>query len=124
MENNLDGVQYFLARIKEFEKAYRMESWKFQLLYENNPETLPGYNGRAAVDYSEWAFLYENLTHLDSTLCESPPWVVTDTDQQKPENLSGFCFSGGRCDHLSASVFRSRRESSLGQARRERSGGY
>ena len=48
MENDSNGVQYFLARIKEFEKMYRMKSWNFQLLYENNRKALPGYNGRAA----------------------------------------------------------------------------
>ena len=61
MEDNSEGIQYFLGRIKEFETKYRMESWKFQLLYENNRAALPGYNGQAAVDYCEWAFLCENF---------------------------------------------------------------
>jgi len=97
------GVQYFLARIKEFEQRYGMESWKFRFLYENNREALSGYNARAAVDYSEWAFLYDNV---DEMLCESPPGVVGETDGQKPEGSSGFCFSGGIGDYFSASLSR------------------
>ena len=34
MENDSNGVQYFVARIEEFEKMYGMKSWNFQLLYE------------------------------------------------------------------------------------------
>jgi hypothetical protein len=123
MENDSNGVQYFLARIEELEKVYNMKSWKFQLLYENDRKALPGYSGQAAVDYSEWAFLCENLSHTDGALCESPPWVVTDADQQKPEDLSGFCFSGER-DHVSAAVSGSRREYAFGQERTECCGRY
>lgn len=104
MESNFEGSQYFLGRIRTLEETYKMKSWEFQLLYENSPSALPGYNGQAAVDYSEWAFLCENLPYIDSALCESPPWVIPDTDQQKPENLSGFCFTGGKGDQFSAPV--------------------
>lgn len=124
MENDSNGVQYFVARIEEFEKMYGMKSWNFQLLYENDRKALPGYNGQAALDYSEWAFLCENLSSMGGTLCESPPWVVTDADQQKPEDTSGFCFSGGKRDQVSARVFGSRREYALGQKRTECCGGY
>jgi len=117
MENSSNGAQHFLARILEFEKMYEMESWKFQFLYENHRKELPGYNGRAAVDYSEWAFLYENLSHADLTSCESPPWVVNNTDQQRPEELSGFCFSGDKRDKFSSPIFRPCCEHSLGQAK-------
>lgn len=115
MEHNLEDIQYFLARIKEFEKMYRMESWEFNFLYENTREKLSGYSGRSAVDYSEWAFLCENFSRIDSTLYESPPEVVNDTDQQKPEHRSGFCVSGGKRDHFGASIFRPCRQSPFGQ---------
>jgi hypothetical protein len=111
--DNLESNQYFLARISEFEKQYGMESWRFQFLYENHRKNLPGYNGRSAVDYSEWAFLCENFSHIDSTLYESPPEMVNETDQQKPERRSGFCVSGSKCDWFGASIFRPRRESSF-----------
>ena len=124
MENNSEGVQYFLARIEEFEKAYKMKSWRFQLLYENSPKALPGYNGQAAVDYSEWSFLCENFPHLNSTFCESPPWDVTDTDQQRPESFSGFCFVGGKCDYFGAPILGSCREHASGQKKRKCHGRY
>lgn len=112
MDDNLkNGGQYFLARIREFEKTYRMESWNFLVLYQNQREALPGYNGRAAVDYSEWAFLCENV---EEPFCESPPGVVCDMDEQKPEGLSGFCFSGGRFDYHAASLSGPCCEHSLG----------
>jgi len=120
MEENSNGIQYFLARIREFEKAYGMESWKFQFLYENNREVLPGYNGRSAVDYSQWAFLWENVSQADGMCCESPPSVVCDTDQQKPEGSSGFCFSGGKIDHFAAPLSRSLCRSDFGQERTKR----
>lgn len=119
--DNLEDVQYFLARIEEFEKTYRMESWQFLFLYENSRDKLSGYSGRSAVDYSEWAFLWENFhSHMN----QSPPWVVNDTDQQKPEHRSGFCFSGGKRDQLGATLFRSCRESSFGQEQPECRGRY
>lgn len=112
--NNVEDAQYFLARIKEFEKKYRMESWQFQTLYENSPQELVGYSGRSAVDYSEWAFLYENFnSQMRQTLFGSPPEMVNDTDQQKPEQSSGFCFSGGKRDHLSSGISQPCTNSSL-----------
>lgn len=114
--NNLEDVQYFLARIREFEKTYGMESWQFMFLYENNRGRLTESSGRSAVDYSEWSFLWENFhSQIDQTLSESPPWVVNDTDQQEPELRSGFCFSGGERDQFGATISRPRRESYLGQ---------
>jgi len=120
METNLQEVQYFLARIKEFEKAYGMESWQFQFMYENSRERLAGYSERSAVDYSEWAFLWENFhSHMDQSLSESPPWAVNEKDQQEPEQCSGFCFGGGESDRFRTAISRPRRESSLRQEKRE-----
>jgi hypothetical protein len=105
--SNVEDVQYFLARIKEFEKKYGMDSWQFQVLYENSRTELVGYSGLSAVDYSEWAFLYENFySRMSQTLYESPPEVVNDTDQHKPEHRSGLCFSGGKGDQLCGGISR------------------
>ena len=117
--DNLEEVQYFLTRIKELEKTYQMESWKFQFLYENHREKLAGYSGPSAVDYSEWAFLCENFSQVGSTLYESPPVVVNDTDQQKPEHSSGFCFIGGKRDRFGTSIFRPRGSFANGHGRSE-----
>ena len=116
MEYNCADAQYFLARIKGFEKAYGMESWKFRFLYENESlrRELPGYNGRSAVDYSEWAFLCENLSDIDSALYESPPCSINIGDQQRPEEPSGLCFTGCKGDRRSSSVFRAHPAHALG----------
>jgi len=93
-----EDVQYFLARIRGFEKKYGMESWLFHLHYEdeNGRKELVGYNGRPSVDYSEWSFLYEHFnSQMTQILYESPPPGVNDADQQEPERCSGFCFIGG-----------------------------
>jgi len=102
MEYKCVDSQYFLARIKQFEDKYRMKSWNFQVLYENEKfrKELPEYSGRAAVDYSEWAFLCENLVYID----ESPPCVINSEDQQRPEQNSGLCFSESKCDQRRTSV--------------------
>ncbi len=114
MDKTLEEVQYFLARIRQFEKTYGMESWQFQFLYENNREKLAGNSGHSAVDYSEWAFLYENFhPYVSQVFYESPPGVVNETDRQKPENLSGFCFGGGKLDNFGAAISRPRRECHL-----------
>src|SRR5580700_4677854 len=101
MENpKMEGTQYFVARVKQFEEKYRMESWRFQFLYETNRERLPDFNGRSAIDYSEWAFLCENFLSGRVEAFESPPLesAFAGADQQEPEHRSGFCFSGGKCD--------------------------
>lgn len=117
MENNLtnypDSAQYFLTRIREFEKKYKMQSWEFQVLFEHEEyrKTLAGYNGRAAVDYSEWSFLYEHFqAQIQQVSCESPPEAVFETDQKKPEQRSGFFFSGGKCDYFCKRVSRPSRK--------------
>ena len=110
--NKTEDAQYFLARIKEFEKKYGMYSWQFQVLYEHSRTELVGYNGLSAVDYSEWAFLYENFySRMSQTLYESPPEVANDTDQHKPEHRSGLCFSEGKSDQFCVGVSRPGRNS-------------
>lgn len=123
-DNNLEDVQYFLARISEFEELYKMESWHFHTLYENSRAELEGYSGMSAVDYSEWAFLYENFQSLmNRPLYESPPDAIHDTDHQRPESHSGLCFIGGKRDQFGAGISCPRRNASLCQNQRTRYSG-
>jgi hypothetical protein len=100
-----EDAQNFLARIVELEKTYGMKSWYFQFLYENCPKELLGYNGRSAVDYSEWAFLFENFgSQMNQSSDPGPPQGTNETDQHKPEQCSGLCFSGDNSDQFSSPI--------------------
>ena len=98
---------YFLCRIKEFEKKYDMPWWEFFAIYQSSQELLPGYGGR---DYSEWAFLCENFYAELSVIGDSPPCERTTESlgDQKPEISSGFCFEWGQRGRFGETLLRNR----------------
>jgi hypothetical protein len=89
---NYVTADFFLNRIREFEKRYEMTWMEFVAEYSKG--ALPG-TCQDNSDYAEWNFLCSKFTaELLKSSESSPPAREENFEGQKPEAISGFCFIG------------------------------
>lgn len=89
---NYVSADFFLKRIRDFEKQYDM-TWQ-EFVAEYSQGALPG-GSEANSDFAEWNFLCSKFTaELLKPSQASPPAREDNFDGQKPEAISGFLIFG------------------------------
>lgn len=102
-EVSVVNEQFFLNRIRAFERQYRMDWDQFLSRYKAGKLE---NDGAHMSDYSEWAFLCHSFMPqllcdlVDPTIDTGPP-ECTNSERQKPEANSGFSFLEGKSCSIS-----------------------
>lgn len=79
---------YFLLRVKDYERQYKIGWGEFLGKYESGQLDAD----RSNRDFVEWAFMCRTFSsELIQMEAKGPPGGG-DVFSEKPENLSGFCF--------------------------------
>jgi hypothetical protein len=87
------AADYFLLRVKEYERRYKMDWGDFLAKYASGQVD----KERTNRDFAEWAFLCKTFSsELIQIEAESPPGGISNATSEKPENISGFCFDAHR----------------------------
>jgi hypothetical protein len=87
LKTNFVSNDFFLDRIKKFEKKYEMQ-WD-QFLAEYSSGKL--HEGRCNPEFAEWSLLCHSYMSELLRPEESPPAKEPNSERQKPERDSGFC---------------------------------
>jgi hypothetical protein len=81
---------YFILKVKHYERQYNLGWGEFLGGYESKQID----QGRANRDFVEWAFLCRTFSsELIQLEAKGPPGNDFSVSYDKPENISGFCFS-------------------------------
>jgi hypothetical protein len=89
---NYVNVDFFLKRVRDFEKQYDMTWQQFVAEYSNGT-LISSCEGN--TDFAEWNFLCGKFTaELLKTSQASPPAREENFEGQKPEAISGFSIFG------------------------------
>jgi hypothetical protein len=104
---------YFLLRVKDYERQYKIGWGEFLGKYESGQLDAD----RSNRDFVEWAFMCRTFSsELIQMEAKSPPGGG-DVFSEKPENLSGFCFGLIDTCSMLKSILRKLRNSSAHAAR-------
>lgn len=84
---NLVGAEFFLKRVREFEKRYSMTWQEFVAKYSKGE--LPG-GCEGSSDFAEWNFLCSRFTAELLKTSDAGPPARENFEGQEPEAISGF----------------------------------
>jgi hypothetical protein len=81
---------YFILRVKNYERQYALGWGEFLGKYESKRID----SERTNRDFMDWAFLCRTFSsELIQLEAKGPPGCDFSASCEKPENISGFCFS-------------------------------
>ena len=84
------AADYFILRVKDYERQYKLGWGEFLGKYESKRIDCE----RTNRDFMEWAFLCRTFSsELIQLEAKGPPGCDLSMSSEKPENISGFCFS-------------------------------
>jgi len=92
-------TDYFLCRVKEFEKRYDKNWGEFYVEFSSG-------KGRENPDFIEWAFLCRTFMR-ELIEQESPPGEILEI-VEKPESNSGFFVGANNCSILKNILIKSK----------------